>query len=134
MFFWQIGATAPAFQGDIEFKNLDGSVFSGKLKGDEWFSWIEDKAGNIVVYNSDKKTYEYGEFIDIDGKTELRSNGIKVGNGPAQTTNNKIDDDKKIVDKKTKLKKLQDIWQRKRVKALGVGGHRQNQPKRTRQP
>lgn len=29
---------APAFKGDIEFKQKDGTTFDGKLKGDEWFN------------------------------------------------------------------------------------------------
>jgi|GEM_PF-598681 len=129
-FIWQIGATAPAYQGDIEFKNSDGSVFIGKLKGDEWFSWIEDKNGKIIKYNSISKNYEHGKFVDIDGKNQLIPNGVKVGDEPMQTPDTaKTIINKKIVVEKNKLKKLHDIWQRKRLQALGHKSHdSQQQP------
>lgn len=46
---------APAFQGEIDFKQKDGSSFKGELKGDEYFSWVEDTQGNIIKFNNEDR-------------------------------------------------------------------------------
>ncbi len=68
----------PAFQGPMEFKQNDGSTFQGKLKGDEWFNWIEDKEGRIVKYNNSSKNYEYAKVEEKNGTLELVPSGTKV--------------------------------------------------------
>lgn len=68
----------PAYQGEIEFKQKDGSIFKGHLKGDEYFSWVEDKYGHIIKYNKKSKDYEYAKLKEVDGKTDLVPSGIMV--------------------------------------------------------
>jgi hypothetical protein len=41
------------------FKQSDGTVFKGKMKGDEAFHYIQTNDGNIVKYNKKSKNYEY---------------------------------------------------------------------------
>ena len=67
-----------AYKGDIEFKQKDGSKFTGNLKGDEWFSWVEDKDGHIIKYNNISQNYEYGEVKEINGSLDLVPSGSIV--------------------------------------------------------
>ena len=67
-----------AVPGDRSFKQVDGTVFTGKLKGDEWFNWIEDEQGLIVQYNPQSKMYEYVLLIDVDGLPTLTPSGINA--------------------------------------------------------
>ncbi|HSR73310.1 MAG TPA: hypothetical protein VLL31_00575 [Sulfurovum sp.] len=99
--------TAPAYKGAIKFEQSDGSTFSGKLKGDEWFNWVEDKQGDIIKYNKKSKNYEYGVVKEVNGTLDLAPSDIKVGNKPAGSDLGKID-------KKTLIK----IWKEKKEKAL----------------
>ena len=59
--------SVPAYQGAIKFKQNDGSTFSGKLKGDEWFNWVEDEQGDITgvadVVNGEVNTKPIMEFL-----------------------------------------------------------------------
>jgi hypothetical protein len=48
-----------AYRGVITFKQPDGSTFQGYLKGDEFYSWIQTKAGYTAQYNNETKQYEY---------------------------------------------------------------------------
>jgi len=98
---------APAYHGEIEFKHNDGSTFSANLKGDEHFSWIEDKQGNIIKYNKVSKNYEYAEIKINKGKTELVSTGIKVNkNGELFSPSN--------LGETISKEKLFEIWNRKK--------------------
>jgi hypothetical protein len=112
---FNLALAAPAYQGDIEFKNSDGSSFVGTLKGDEYFSWIENKELDIIVYNDKNKNYEYGKFIKIDNQLQLVPSGIKVGDKlqPASSyyTNTYL-----IKEKKENIKKLYKIWKQKKEK------------------
>jgi len=69
----------PAYEGKIEFKHQNGSTFKGYLKGDEYFSWIEDEKKNIVIFNENSKNYEYAKIKYIDGVKSLIPSGIKAG-------------------------------------------------------
>ena len=68
----------PAYQGEIEFEQHDGSSFKGHLNGDEYFSWIEDKQGHIIKYNKNSKDYEFAKLKTVKGKVELVPSGVKV--------------------------------------------------------
>lgn len=107
--------SAPAYKGSIKFQQNDGSTFSGKLKGDEWFNWIEDKQGDIIKYNKKSKNYEYAMIKEVNGTLDLVPSNIKVGNKPKQLGNidSTIPGLLKI-DKKT----LEKIWKQKKEKAL----------------
>ena len=107
--------SAPAFKGSIKFKQNDGSTFSGNLKGDEWFNWVEDKHGDIIKYNKKSKNYEYAMVKEVNGSLDLVPSSIKVGNKPklsngAETT---VADSLKI-DKEI----LKKIWKQKKEKAF----------------
>jgi hypothetical protein len=107
--------SVPAFKGLIKFKQNDGMSFSGKLKGDEWFNWIEDEQGDIIKYNQKSKNYEYAIIKEVNGTLDLVPSNIKVGNKPKQSSGleptvsglEKID--KEI---------LKKIWKEKKEKAL----------------
>ena len=107
MIVTSMGFAVPAYQGEIEFKQHDNSKFSGHLKGDEYFSWIEDKQGNIVKYNKKSKNYEYTKIEMSNGKAELVATGITVNENKASFSTPKI--------KNNILKeKLFEIWTRKK--------------------
>lgn len=99
--------SAPAFKGSMKFKQVDGSTFSGNLKGDEWFNWIEDNQGDIIKYNKKSKNYEYGIVKEINNTLELVPSNVKVGDKVEGTSLGKID-------KKTLIM----IWKQKKEKAL----------------
>ena len=114
-----IGFSASAYKGDIEFKQENGSSFNGNLKGDEWFNWIEDKDGNIIKYNNSSKNYEYAEFKDIDGVTQLLPSGIAVGEPlPSKS--------KALYNTVSTKDKLSKVWKEKRDKALEGRRSRKN--------
>ena len=107
---------APAFPGTIVFKQKDGSTFEGKLKGDEYFSWVEDKAEHIILFNKTSKRYEYAKVVKTSaGETSVAPSGMPVvtsslSSAPSRTaplsTIPKID--RKI---------LYQIWRSKRYSA-----------------
>ena len=102
---------APAYSGEIVFRQKDGSTFSGYLKGDEYFHWIEDKNGRIILYNKEDKMYEFAKIIETtNGMFDLNLSGIKVtfdgAMAPALSELPKIDH-----------QLLKTIWQNKRAKA-----------------
>jgi len=105
MVFTVLGFSVPAYKGDIEFKQEDGSKFIGKLKGDEWFSWVEDKQKNIIKYNKESKNYEYAKVIEKDGKLELVASNSKVS--PNRTSPFQV-----------KKEDLSKIWKEKKEKAM----------------
>jgi len=53
---------APAITREIVFTQPDGTHFSGKLKGDGSFHWIESN-GDIIIYNP-KDRYYYKAIVD----------------------------------------------------------------------
>lgn len=100
-----------AYPGDITFTQKDGTSFVGNLKGDEYFHWIEDKSGHIIVYNKKEEDYEFAKLQEtIDGMFELISSGIKVTENSAFSAS--LSDIEKI-DKKL----LHNIWKQKRKDA-----------------
>jgi len=101
------GYAVPAFKGSIKFQQNDGSTFSGKLQGDEWFNWVEDTEGNIIKYNKKSKNYEYGVVKDLNGTLDLVPSNVKVGDKVEGSGLEKID--KEI---------LKKIWKQKKAKAL----------------
>lgn len=116
---------APAYNGEVKFKNKDNSSFNGSLKGDEYFSWIEDKSGNVILYNNDSSNYEYAKLVEINGEVDLAPSGSKAGkkksssastsyapSSPSNLTKTGKKDDGKI-----SKKILHDIWKRKKLKA-----------------
>ena len=103
------GVCAPAYQGEITFIQKDGSNFSGHLHGDEYFSWIEDTQGHIIVFNKQSKNYELAKLKMVDGHMQLLPSGFKASdthkNGMqfAQSSNSQI-----------KMQDLKKIWKEKR--------------------
>ena len=100
---------APAFTGDIEFKQKDGATFVGQLKGDEWFNWIEDEKEHIIKYSNRSKNFEYGRLKEINGDVDLVPSGVKVGSrlGTLSADQSKIDKSRLI-----------EIWKLKKERAL----------------
>lgn len=106
---------APAYQGSIVFKQKDGSSFKGKLKGDEWFNWVEDKQGNIIKYNKKSKNYEYGVIKQKNGEFDLLPSGVMAGTQAKMTSSGNIQADQVMVEK-IDQKTLSKIWKQKRSK------------------
>jgi hypothetical protein len=104
----------PAYQGEISFKQQDGSAFNGTLKGDEWFHWIEDNNGHVIVYNRKNKTYEFGMLKLINGSYELLPSGIAVVSQNKKYENRTLPVNVGNIDHNT----LSQIWKNKRNKAL----------------
>ena len=99
-----------AFQGDIEFEQKDGSTFTGNLKGDEWFSWIEDRVGNTIQYNRQSENYEYAVLEDVNGSVELVPSGTKVPDD-SEASNS-------ILITNPEQETLYNLWENKRKDAL----------------
>lgn len=68
-----------AFNGNLSFKNSDGSTFSGKLKGDPYFHYIKTATGDIVVFNKNSGDYEYANIDNSGSHAKLIPSGAKVG-------------------------------------------------------
>lgn len=109
-----MGFAAPAYQGEIEFKQADGSTFSGHLKGDEYFSWIEDKKGHIIKFNKVSKNYEYAKLETIKGEIDIVPSGIKVLNPNAGLSPSLLGQN--ISQDKISKEKLSEIWKHKKEK------------------
>ena len=105
-----MGFAAPAYQGEITFKQQDGSTFSGHLKGDEYFSWIEDKQGHMIKYNAYSKNYELAVLTEKNGTVDLVPSGVKVPFGLTGKFAPSLVAEQSKIDKDA----LQKIWKRKR--------------------
>jgi len=68
----------PAYQGEIIFKQKDESTFRGHLYGDEYFSWIKDTQGYIVIFNNKSKNYELAKLQTTNGHLQLFPTGVKA--------------------------------------------------------
>jgi len=112
--------SVPAYQGSIKFTQNDGSSFTGHLKGDEWFSWVEDKNGDIIKYNTKSKDYEYGMVKEVNGTLDLVPSSIKVGSKPKKSKSVDATEASTLrIDKQT----LEKIWKQKKEKALKYKKH-----------
>lgn len=117
-----VSFASPAFKGEIEFKQADGSVFKGKLKGDEYFSWIEDNE-NIIIFNIDSKNFEYGELKEEEGELNLVPSGIKVRTNFEKKSSETIENFQKVSRIKIDKVKLYELWEKKSKKALEKRKH-----------
>ena len=102
-----------AYQGEITFTQNDGTTFLGHLKGDEYFHWIEDKHGNLIVYNKKKQRYELGQVIEKEGQLDLNTTGIAVSSTQNKSFSAGINEGTAKVNSAV----LRKIWQRKRREA-----------------
>ncbi|MCK5726904.1 MAG: hypothetical protein KAH22_08790 [Thiotrichaceae bacterium] len=50
-----------------EFIQPNNQIFTGTLKGDEHFNWIDLGKGYIALYNSDTQYYEYASINSSNG-------------------------------------------------------------------
>lgn len=110
-----IGYTAPAYDGEITFEQHDGHTFKGHLKGDEYFSWVEDNKGNIVVYNDKSKDYEHAKLSESYGSIELLPSGISITKTAISKSAPTLEKNK---DKKITKDILSKIWKRKRTEEV----------------
>jgi hypothetical protein len=100
-----------AYPGDIELYQGENS-FIANLKGDEYFSWIENKKGEVIIYNKDSDLYEYAELKEIDGKLEMISSGNLLN--LEEQSSGAVDKAPKLDNNSFDKDKLYEIWQRKR--------------------
>lgn len=68
----------PAIPSDILFKQPDGTTFTARLKGDEWFNWVETDNRRVVIKNSSTGYYEYAVIRTENGAEALSPSGIVV--------------------------------------------------------
>jgi len=66
--------------GDHLFSQSNGQSFTGELRGDRWFNWIEDNRGRVIQYNSASSNYEYIILNDRNGVLSLSFSGISASN------------------------------------------------------
>lgn len=93
----------PAFQGELTFKQADGTLFKGHLRGDEFFHWAELNNKSVIFFNKKSKNYEYAKIVQDDlGKNTLKASGMKAQEG-------------KINPFLVNRKKLFNIWKEKRI-------------------
>jgi len=67
---------ATAEPGDRNFVQLDGTSFTAELKGDEYFSWLEDSLGRVISYNQRTSVYEYSGITESNGSLTLNFSGV----------------------------------------------------------
>ena len=101
-----------ACPGKLKFVQDDQQSFYGHLKGDEWFNWIEDEKGEVILYNQVSKAYEYAKYKEENGILDLVPSGVKVK--AFQTGNSASKQNARQLDKT----RLPLIWKHKREKAL----------------
>ena len=101
-----------AYPGKLKFVQDDQQSFYGHLKGDEWFNWIEDEKGEVILYNQVSKAYEYAKYKEENGILDLVPSGVKVK--AFQTGNSASKQNARQLDKT----RLPLIWKHKREKAL----------------
>ena len=105
-----------AIPGERIFKQVDGTIFTGTLKGDGWFNWIEDEQGLIVQYNPQSKMYEYVQLVNIDGQPALVPSGIRaVGNQPLRALELGASNDRQSLEA-ISPQVLSEIYKRQREK------------------
>ena len=101
-----------AYPGKLKFMQSDQESFYGYVKGDEWFNWIEDEEGSVILYNQVSKEYEYAKLKDENGTLDLVPSGRKVSGtqmAPSASKQSIPSLDKNL---------LPIIWKYKRDKAL----------------
>lgn len=104
---------APAIKKEISFKQADGSSFKGKIKGDEWFNWVQTNDGYISKYNKQSKNYEYMIFKQENNKYKLKYSNIKVNATPSNSQAAAIHNIPAQI-KKIPYSELNKIWKQKR--------------------
>ena len=108
---------APALQKEFDFKQDDGTTFKGKLKGDEWFNWVETNEGYVAKYNKQSKNYEYMILKKADGIPMLEFSNVKVtGEGPQGASQGQQQLPAHI--RKIPSKELGEIWKEERRKTI----------------
>ena len=110
--------SAPAYNGEVDLKQNDGSKFKAKIKGDEWFNWVEDKSGNIIKYSKSNKRYEYAEVVEINGELDLVPSGVAVVTSSSESTSADTNTSANTTIPKVDKELLYKIWKTKRKKAL----------------
>jgi hypothetical protein len=79
-FAFTLGVFAvPALKRWQSFQLSDGVIFEARLRGDEWFSWLETKTGEVALLNKETRFYEYAKVVELNGHLELLTTGVSVG-------------------------------------------------------
>ena len=70
---WAIGAITE----EVILTQDDGTTFRAHIRGDEYFTWIETKSGDILLYSNERKRYEYAKVVKDNKGERLVPSGIK---------------------------------------------------------
>jgi len=73
----------PAYQAHQTFAQPGGATFSGTLQGDEWLNWVTTDDGDVVVKNSEDKTWRYAEIQN--GNLVATDKKVKLDAKPSKT-------------------------------------------------
>lgn len=114
IFFAALLFGGPALQENRAFKHNDATSFQGKLKGDEWFNWVETSNGHAVKYNPESRNYEYLEIREENNETVHEFTGVRVPadvNGVPQAAPEGIE--------KVPKTELHRVWKNTRQKRHG---------------
>lgn len=111
LLFWMVIGVAyaiPAMEVQREYSQPDQTVFTGTLKGDEYFSWVDLGAGLIAIYNTQSKYFEYGV---TNNEGLLKVSGISVQQEKHQDFLSKSQEDysKEVSDSSTVEAQLEPV-------------------------
>ncbi|MGA9519812.1 MAG: M6 family metalloprotease domain-containing protein, partial [Myxococcaceae bacterium] len=70
---------APAVPASRTFTQPDGTVITGTLHGDEWFSWYRTSDGRLFIRNPQTGAYEYAALGEQNGQRTLVTTNQRVG-------------------------------------------------------
>ena len=116
--FCDISFSIPASPNPIEVEQPDGTRIKIRVKGDEFYNWVEDNQGYTVIRDSTTKVWHYAQQA-IDGSLE-KSSFVVGKDWPQGKVARNIQDIKRknmgMQRKKDFEKQLQQIKARKNTK------------------
>ncbi len=105
---------APAFNKLREFKQADGTTFTARAFGNQHLHWIQTPEGEVLLYNSKSKNFEYAKIqnntLKPSGTKYDQKNSIRAR---SQARVNKIDEEE--------LNKLWSLKQKEFYEKRGLG-------------
>jgi hypothetical protein len=104
-----------AIPGIQIFSQPNGSTFTGELKGDEYFNWVEDSLGRVIQFNPMSTNYEYSVITESNGVFSMGYSGVlATDNNSLSTSSYNSNQIVGIVD----MKKFYSIARKHRFEAL----------------
>ncbi|MCP4295356.1 MAG: hypothetical protein GY786_07100 [Proteobacteria bacterium] len=116
-----IPSAAPAFPGLQKFKQPDGELVKGYLKGDEFFSWREAANGALIIWNPASKYFDYAVVEQEGDEERLVPSGIPFSAKPKEPGNffMQLFEPDEEIEKATRQDAIR-IWKTRRSLRLGT--------------